>query len=220
MHNGVCLNGSVVGTVVLTGRGAGQDPTASSVISDLVDVVKVTNGISSMPQYSMLQPINVSPLHRKKLQGGLSSLAVDDRPGQLAKVADCLADRISLATVSQTPHENEEPASLILTTHQPMNIQLHRQFRVEDLPGVVDEPVLFGCLILTEFPNMNVVVQKYGGTSVADVDRIKVARRIKSMVQAGSGVVVVVSARAGVTNQLIDRAKAIRKILQERTRYI
>ena len=60
---------------------------------------------------------------------------------------------------------------------------------------------------------MNVVVQKYGGTSVADVDRIKkVARRVKSTVQAGSGVVVVVSARAGVTNQLIDRAKAIQKI--------
>jgi homoserine dehydrogenase len=46
VHNGVCLNGSVVGTVVLTGRGAGQDPTASSVISDLVDVVKVTQQIS------------------------------------------------------------------------------------------------------------------------------------------------------------------------------
>ena len=64
---------------------------------------------------------------------------------------------------------------------------------------------------------MNVVVQKYGGTSVADVDRIKkVARRVKSTVQAGSGVVVVVSARAGVTNQLIDRAKAIQKNPSER----
>ena len=33
---------------------------------------------------------------------------------------------------------------------------------------------------------MNVVVQKYGGTSVADVDRIKkVARRVKSTVESG-----------------------------------
>ena len=62
--------------------------------------------------------------------------------------------------------------------------------------------------------NMNVVVPKYGGTSVADVDRIKRLPVGWSMVQAGSGVVVVVSARAGVTNQLIDRAKAIQKILQ------
>jgi len=64
---------------------------------------------------------------------------------------------------------------------------------------------------------MNVVVQKYGGTSVADVDRIKkVARRVKATVDAGSGVLVVVSARAGVTNQLIERAKAIQKNPSER----
>ena len=38
VYNGISLTGSVVGTVVLTGRGAGQDPTAGSVISDIVDV--------------------------------------------------------------------------------------------------------------------------------------------------------------------------------------
>ena len=40
VFNGISLTGTVVGTVVLTGRGAGQDPTAGSVISDIVDVVK------------------------------------------------------------------------------------------------------------------------------------------------------------------------------------
>ena len=40
VYNGVSLTGTVVGTVVLTGRGAGQDPTAGSVISDIVDAVK------------------------------------------------------------------------------------------------------------------------------------------------------------------------------------
>ena len=45
VYNGVSLTGSVVGTVVLTGRGAGQDPTAGSVISDLVDVVKSMHGL-------------------------------------------------------------------------------------------------------------------------------------------------------------------------------
>jgi len=59
---------------------------------------------------------------------------------------------------------------------------------------------------------MNVVVQKYGGTSVADGSCIKrVARRVKKTWAAGNRVVVVVSARAGVTNELIERAKAIRK---------
>src|SRR5436190_3988920 len=49
------------------------------------------------------------------------------------------------------------------------------------------------------------IVQKFGGTSVADVARIKnVARRVKCEVDSGSEVAVVVSAMAGATNQLVD----------------
>jgi aspartate kinase len=48
------------------------------------------------------------------------------------------------------------------------------------------------------------IVQKFGGTSVADVARIKaVAERVKREVDAGSQVAVIVSAMAGVTNQLV-----------------
>jgi aspartate kinase len=54
------------------------------------------------------------------------------------------------------------------------------------------------------------IVQKYGGTSVGDVERIKkVAERIKATRDDGNEVVVVVSARSGVTNELIARAKAV-----------
>lgn len=61
------------------------------------------------------------------------------------------------------------------------------------------------------------IVQKYGGTSVGDVDRIKnVAARIKAVRDAGHQLVVVVSARAGVTNELIARAKAITPLPSER----
>ena len=55
---------------------------------------------------------------------------------------------------------------------------------------------------------MALIVQKYGGTSVGDTDRIlNVAKRIKTFVDGGNQVVVVVSARSGVTNELIARAK-------------
>jgi aspartate kinase len=57
---------------------------------------------------------------------------------------------------------------------------------------------------------MALIVQKYGGTSVGDVDRIKnVAKRIQKTQAEGHGLIVVVSARSGVTNELIARAKAI-----------
>ena len=59
---------------------------------------------------------------------------------------------------------------------------------------------------------MKIVVKKFGGTSVGDVDRIKrVAKRVKRSWSEGNSVVVVVSARAGVTNSLLDRAYAIQK---------
>ena len=48
------------------------------------------------------------------------------------------------------------------------------------------------------------IVMKFGGTSVADIDRIKnVARRVKREVEAGHQIAVVVSAMSGVTNRLV-----------------
>src|SRR5215469_9438965 len=56
---------------------------------------------------------------------------------------------------------------------------------------------------------MALIVQKFGGTSVADVERIKtVARRVKREVDAGNRVAVVVSAMAGATNQLVGWTNA------------
>ena len=64
---------------------------------------------------------------------------------------------------------------------------------------------------------MSLIVQKYGGTSVGDVDRIKnVAQRVKETYDAAHQVVVVVSARSGVTNKLIGRAKALNPDPDER----
>src|SRR6201987_5731669 len=49
------------------------------------------------------------------------------------------------------------------------------------------------------------LVLKFGGTSVADLERIRnVARHVKREVDAGHQVAVVVSAMSGVTNQLVD----------------
>ncbi len=57
---------------------------------------------------------------------------------------------------------------------------------------------------------MALVVHKYGGTSVADLDRIRaVAARIGRAVSRGDRVAVVVSAMAGTTNQLVDWVGAI-----------
>jgi aspartate kinase len=64
---------------------------------------------------------------------------------------------------------------------------------------------------------MALIVQKYGGTSVGDLERISnVARRVAQTFDDGNQVVVVVSAMAGETDRLIDTAKSITSLPNER----
>ena len=56
----------------------------------------------------------------------------------------------------------------------------------------------------------NIIVQKYGGTSVGDTDKIKrVADRIKSYYENGDGIVVVVSAMGHSTDHLVELAEKV-----------
>lgn len=58
------------------------------------------------------------------------------------------------------------------------------------------------------------VVQKFGGTSVGNIERIiNVANRVKSEIESGHKVVVVVSAMSGVTNQLVDYCNQVSKLI-------
>ncbi len=58
---------------------------------------------------------------------------------------------------------------------------------------------------------MGLIVQKYGGTSVANLDRIEnVAQRVVRNYEQGSDLVVIVSAMAGVTDNLINLAKKVK----------
>jgi aspartate kinase len=64
---------------------------------------------------------------------------------------------------------------------------------------------------------MSLLVQKYGGTSVGTIDRIKqVAEKIRAAKRAGNEIVVVVSAMAGETNRLVSLAHEISEIPDER----
>lgn len=125
VYNGVSITGDVVGTTVLIGRGAGQDATASSVISDIADAVFMLQGAPD-PVISEEDDAVYRELADGLSLGGPEDITgqyylrlhVADKPGVLAKVAQVLADfAISLATVDQRAHVGEDTASLILTTH-------------------------------------------------------------------------------------------------------
>src|SRR5687768_3339572 len=64
---------------------------------------------------------------------------------------------------------------------------------------------------------MSLLVQKYGGSSVATIERIKhVAEKVWAAKRAGHDVIVVVSAMAGETNRLIGLAQEIAEMPDER----
>ncbi len=89
---------------------------------------------------------------------------------------------------------------------------MRRHFRKEIyFPRIFSPPPCFRKLITNS--NM-LVVQKFGGTSVGDIARIKnVAKKVKREIDLGNKVVVVVSAMSGVTNQLVDYCNQVSSLM-------
>src|SRR3546814_14698802 len=74
-----------------------------------------------------------------------------------------------------------------------------------------------GFALRRERRDMARILQKVGGTSVADIDRIRnAARRVKAEVDNGNEVAVCVSAMAGVTNQLVGYVDRISRLYDTR----
>jgi homoserine dehydrogenase len=149
VYNGICVSGDVVGTTVYIGRGAGQDATASAVISDIADAVTLLAG-ERMP----LLPDDAAAIHCGTRVGiaPLKSivsryyirLAVKDQPGVLAQVATIMAtNHVSIASVLQRESREARAASLILTTHETTELAIQQTvLALKSCPSVLAEPAL------------------------------------------------------------------------------
>ena len=120
VFNGVSISGDVVGTTTYIGRGAGQDATASAVISDIADAVTLlTTGkavAEGRPEKGL--KLRIAPLEHVVSRYYLR-MTVKDQPGVLAHIAQVTArNHVSIASVIQTAAGRRDAASLILTTHE------------------------------------------------------------------------------------------------------
>lgn len=123
VYNGVSVTGDVVGTAVLIGKGAGQDATASSVISDLADAVALLQGankLNTQEQKSCADQKRTECLELTSIDAHSGCyylrVHVKDEEGVLSKVSDLLAKQhISLATVNQKQLK-DGTALIMLTT--------------------------------------------------------------------------------------------------------
>jgi homoserine dehydrogenase len=123
VFNAISVTGDVVGTTVYIGRGAGQDATASAVISDIADAVSLLingKGAHLMGEDALPTSKGTRLAPPQRVLGRYYvRLTVADQPGVLARVATIMAkNRMSIASVIQSPSEKEGLASLVLTTHE------------------------------------------------------------------------------------------------------
>ena len=148
VFNAISVSGDVVGTTVYIGRGAGQDATASAVISDITDAVALLlhgKGAHFMGEEMPLPARAARMAPPERIRGRYYvRLTVADRPGVLARVATIMArNRMSIASVIQNPSERTGSASLVLTTHESDERSMRIALRsLAGLGSVREEPLL------------------------------------------------------------------------------
>ena len=142
--NAVLVKADAVGATMYYGKGAGAEPTASSVIADLVDVTRMhTADPEHRVPHLAFQPDAMVDLPILPLAEVVSSyylrLRVEDKPGVLADITRILADQqISIdAMIQREPEEGEEQTDIIFLTHETREKNVDAAIsKIEALPAV------------------------------------------------------------------------------------
>jgi homoserine dehydrogenase len=142
--NAVLVKGDAVGPTLYYGQGAGDEPTASAVIADLVDVTRMHTADPEhrVPhlafQPDQLEDLKVLPIEQCRC-GYYMRMRVEDKPGVLADITRILADNeISIdALIQKEPAEGEAQTDIILLTHVTVEGNANQAIaQIEALPVV------------------------------------------------------------------------------------
>ncbi|MFD1773426.1 homoserine dehydrogenase [Paenibacillus rhizophilus] len=130
VYNAVYVYGEAVGETMFYGAGAGEMPTATSVVADLVAVIKnLKLGVNGLKQ--------IVPYKQKKLKSdddiyfkNFLLLHVDDKAGVLAKITQVFAEcDVSLDSVVQQANPNNPNAEIIIVTHDASKASMNKVLR-------------------------------------------------------------------------------------------
>ena len=124
--NAVISHGKPIGESILQGEGAGPGPTSSSLLSDLLSILRG----------NINKPFGIQSIKRKKAKvlnnnEYTNSLylrfEVKDKPGVLSTVTNRLAKyRISVKRIIQTPDKKNNRATIVIITHRTSEINVNR----------------------------------------------------------------------------------------------
>jgi len=133
--NMVVLEGDSAGQIVLRGAGAGEGPTASAVMSDVIDIARgLRLPTFGQPATTLAEPVTAraaapTPWYLR--------MTLMDKPGALAKVATALGDAgVSIDRMRQYRHD-EAFAPVLIVTHKTTQDAIDHAIRNFSISGVV-----------------------------------------------------------------------------------
>ncbi len=147
--NAVVVRGDAVGATLYYGAGAGAEPTASSVIADLVDVTRMQTAdpMHRVPTLSfqpdLLSDTPVIPMEEVETAYYLR-MQVIDKPGVMAEITRIVAENnISIsALIQKEASPNSDRVSIIMLTHLTVEKNINAAIaRIEALPVVAGKVI-------------------------------------------------------------------------------
>ena len=146
VHNAVFVVGDAVGSLMFYGRGAGQMPTASAVVSDIAEIAR---GLLHDPTARGIPPPPISDAEAKiKDMAAVRScyylrIMAIDKPGVLSRVTGILgSNNISLVSVIQKGREEQSAVPIVMMTHEAVEGDMQRSLLAIDQLDVVDRPTV------------------------------------------------------------------------------
>lgn len=138
-YNAVFVRGNAVGDLMFYGRGAGDLPTASAVVSDIINIVNNKLPKNSDAEYNINSNIIEVNSIDKLSSKYYIRLKVLDRPGVLGKISCILGENnISLSCVIQK-EAGDDNASLVFITHDAYELDVRNALEViTSLPEVFE----------------------------------------------------------------------------------
>jgi homoserine dehydrogenase len=143
VYNAVVTEGSFVGQTMYEGRGAGEGPTASAVVADIIDIALSRNTNLFLLPTSKLEKMEVAPI--SSYSGSYyARFMVIDRTGVFATIANALNDNgVSMGSVLQRGRSESEAVPVVLTTHETDEESLILALKAVEKSKVVVEPPRF-----------------------------------------------------------------------------
>lgn len=137
VYNAVFVTGDAVGDLMFYGRGAGDMPTASAVVGDLVEVVRNMKKAVNWRYGRYWEEKPIRPIGEITNRYYLRFL-VDDRPGVLGAIASTFGrEGVSVESVIQRGRHQFEPVNLVFITHEVQEANLRRALAASrELPAV------------------------------------------------------------------------------------